>query len=291
MSGQQNGVWSSLLQRQPEMRDLGLDDLRIDMRFQRAINTNSLARIKAEYHPQGLGHILVAGVPPVRAGEPRYAVIDGQTRYRALLELLADEREGKDVPPGLVRTIKAEVFPELTVNEAALLFRLRNAQRPVPPKDRDRIAVIEGDPLMQTVVEQSADAGYILYSDDDDKPATMEKGIEEAKRIVQWGKRHNRPNLLTEALVVQAEAFRNPDSPDLRGTIHPKILQATADLMRKNLNLVEAELARVMRTQADLLFDSERLVTKDRIRLHKAIQLVLRERYNKGKGRAERIRV
>lgn len=291
MSGQQNGIWGSLLGRSSEMRDLGIDDLRIDMRFQRAINTNSMARIKAEYHPNGVGHILVAGVPPVNVGEPRYAVIDGQTRYRAIKELIVDQREGKDVPPGLTQTIRAEVFPELTVNEAALLFRLRNAQRPVPPKDRDRIAVVEGDPLMQTVVTQAADAGYVVFSDDESVPATMEKAIEEAKRIVQWGKKHNRPNLLTEALTIQAEAFRNPDSPDLRGTIHPKILQATADLMRKNPNLVESELARVMRTQADLLFDSEKTAQRDRIRLHKAIQIVLRERYNKGKARAERIKV
>jgi hypothetical protein len=291
MSGYQNGAWGSLLQRSSEMRDLGLEDLRVDMRFQRAINPHSLERIKAEYHPNGIGHILVAGVQPVNSGEPRYAVIDGQTRYRALCDLIEDQREGKEVPTGLSQTIRAEVFPDLSVPEAALLFRLRNTQKPVPPVDRSRIAVIEGDPEMRTVVEQSLEAGYVVFSDNESIIATMEKGVEEARRIVRWGVKYDRPKLLAEALTIQAEAFRNPDSPDLRGTIHPKILQATADLLRKNPNLVEAELSRVMRTMNDLLFDSEKIASKDRIRLHKAIQIVLRERYNKGKGKAERIKV
>src|SRR5262249_1175106 len=204
----------------------------------------------------------VAGIAPLREGDPPLAVIDGQTRYQALKDLTQDAPE----TPGLRDTLPAEVFPELTVAEAALLFRLRNAQKPVPPRDRNKIAVIEGDETMRTVIKQATETGYVVYSDDPDTvPETLGglPAVEVAKRLVVWGQKYERPELLAEALAIQAEAFRVPESQDLRGTVHPQILQATGDLLRKNPNINESELARVMRTQSDLLFDSERSAEKN----------------------------
>lgn len=289
-----NGTWSSLMKRSSEIRELSLSDVRVDMRFQRAVNPNSLKRIKAEYHPLGLGQILVAGVRPLVPGSAPYAIIDGQTRYRALAELIAEQQTNQDIP-GLRSTIRAEVFPELTPDEAALLFRLRNTQVTVPPKDRARIGVVEGDPIMLDVNEQCMAAGYVIFSDDEENmPPTIDASgpvIGVAMRLVTWGQKAKRPELLTESLAIQAEAFRTTEAPDLRGTVHPQILQATASLLLKNENLAEGELARVMRTQADLLFDSEKMRDKVKVRMARAIQLVLRDRYNAGKQRADRIKV
>jgi hypothetical protein len=76
-----------------------------------------------------------------------YAILDGQTRWLAL---------GADtgtIHPESDGNVDVEIFDDLTHPEAALLFRLRNQQRPVSPKDRDRIAVVEGDPIDRRVAE------------------------------------------------------------------------------------------------------------------------------------------
>jgi hypothetical protein len=285
-----NGAAERLLTRKSKITDVPLEELYVDTRFQRAVNPNKVHKIKDTYHPQGIGLLLVAEVDDRPSNVPnsaRYAVIDGQTRWKALTELEAEINENRSAAHGFAPVVSAEVFDDLTVDEAALLFRLRNDQSPVRPQERDRIMVTEGDPIMIQVVRQSADAGFIVFPEDDDQLATMPH-LTEAKRIVVWGNKYKRPQLLTEALTIQAEAYGTHV-----GAVDKQVVQATADLLRKNDNLVEDELARVLATLTipGLRAQAEALSGRIGKRMHGCIQIVLVEAYNKGKrGRDEKIR-
>ena len=167
MTNDNNGAAERLRDRKAQIREIALDELYVDNRFQRALNPNKVNKIKDGYHPQGIGYMLaghVLGDRPANASTTaRYAVIDGQTRWKALVDLREEFQAGQLVPE-VAPTVNVEVFEELTSEEAALLFRLRNDQRPVKPAERDRIMVTERDPTMIQVVGQSADAGYIRVS-------------------------------------------------------------------------------------------------------------------------------
>jgi hypothetical protein len=284
-----NGAAESLRHRKSRITEVQLSDLYVDNRFQRALNPNKVTKIKDTYHPQGIGYLLAAGVDghdPAAADGAKYAVIDGQTRWKALHELYSEVLEGRASVEGLAPVVSVELFDNLTIPEAALLFRLRNDQRPVSPRERDRIMVTEGNPTMVEVVRQSADAGYVVFPEDTDEAATMPH-LTEGKRIVTWGTRYKRPQLLTEALTVQAQAFGTQP-----GDVDKQILQATALLLRKNENLNEDELARVMAAIriTGIRAQAEALAARINKRVGGCIQIVLAEAYNKGKRGADKIR-
>ena len=126
-----------------------------------------------------------------------------------------------------------------------------------------------------------------VFPEDDDELPTMPH-LTEAKRIVAWGNKYKRPQLLTEALTIQANAYGTKP-----GDVDKQILQATADLLRKNDNLNEDELARVLATLTIQGLRAQAEALSDRInkRMHGCLQIALAEAYNKGKrGRAEKIR-
>jgi hypothetical protein len=288
MSENGKEAWETLRRRKSEIREVPLTGVYVDPRFQRTLNPNAVNRIKEEYHPQGVAQLLLARITEDGEARSELAVIDGQTRFKALEELHHEVADGRRTVEGLASVVVAEVFDELTVAEAALLFRLRNAQRPVAPKERDRIMVTEGDPVMVEVVRQSEAAGYRVFSDDEDeRPVTM-RHLEVAKRIVRWGWKYSRPELLAEALNIQAQAFGLEV-----GAVDRQVLGATADLLRKNDNLVEDELVRVLSTLGlpGLRGQAEAKASRIGKRMHGTIQLVVIEAYNKGKrGRDEKIR-
>lgn len=261
-----------LAQKTSRFDHLEMDQLRVDMRFQRAINVNAVRKIKDDFHPAGVGPLLVARIN----GDVSYFIVDGQTRFQAMKEL------------GGFTHVVAEIFDELTVSEAALLFRLRNNQKPIPPVQRDRVAVTEGDPIMTEVVRQAAATDYVVFDDDPEK-VTM-TALTDAKMIVRWGSDKAFQDLLARALLIQAHAFQPVDGT-LDGTLDGKILAATAELILHNPNLNDDELARVM---ADAQLPAlqafiKRKAELEGTRMKSAAKTVLVERYNKGKKGDERI--
>lgn len=286
MKDQTTEAWKGLLLRKSQIKEVPLSSVYVDPRFQRDLNPNAVNRIKEEYHPQGIGQLLLARIVEDGTTRTEWAVIDGQTRFKALEELHQEIQEGRREVEDFSRTVLAEVFDDLTPAEAALLFSLRNAQRPVPPAERDRIAITEGDPTMREVMRQSEAAGYTVFPEDEEDPTAM-PAIEVAKRVVRWGDKYNRPGLLTESLNVQANAFGRGV-----GFLDRQVLGATADLIRKNPNLDDAgELARVMAvlTLPGLRGQAEAKGARQGKRMHGSLQLVMIEAYNKGKRRDERI--
>jgi len=276
----------TLLARTPQTREVPLSDIYVDMRFQRALNLNAVARIKDEFHPLGVGHILLARISNGERSTG-FSVIDGQTRVQALKELHAEIADGnRDPVADLPDTVTAEVFDEVTVPEAAVLFSLRNNQKPIPPKDRDRILVAEGDPIMREVVNQAANAGYRVF-DDDDANVNMPHRVH-AKRLIRWGQAKSRPKLLEEALNIQAQAFGTEV-----GYLNKDILQATGELLLRNPNLNEDELVRIMSTLGEpgVRGQAEVASAKYGQRMSKSVRGVLVDAYNKGKRGSDKIRI
>src|SRR5215831_15425352 len=102
-------VAASLADRKSHFGVVKLSDLKIDMRFQRAVNLNAVRKIKQEFHPAGVGCFLIAKIN----GDDTYCIVDGQTRYRAMMEA---QTAGET-------SVQAEIFEGLAVAEAAMLFR------------------------------------------------------------------------------------------------------------------------------------------------------------------------
>jgi len=276
-----NSAAESLRHKKSHIREVAFDQTYVDARFQRIVNPTAVTKIENEFHPAGVGHLLLAAVTEAdgsRQQPGKYAVVDGQTRWHAMQAL----HQAPEPIPDLPQSVTAEVFEDLTVAEAALLFRLRNAQRPIPPADRDRIAVTEGDPTMVQVVKQAEAAGYVVYADEPEDRTLPQSCITVAKRIVSWGRKYSRPDLLAEALNIQAQAYGTK-----LGDVDPQILAATADLLRKNSNLVEEEFAMVLSQlgQSGLLALGK--VEGDKVgkRMHGGLQIVLCAAYNKKGGK------
>jgi hypothetical protein len=279
----------TLREKKQEVKEIPLDNMYVNPSFQRPVNPRQIDMIKREFHPAGIGLLLVAHI--TGESQPgRYAVIDGQTRFQAVNELLREVASGSREPiQGLPHVMTSEVFEDITVAEAALLFLMRNKQKPIPPKERDRVAVTEGDPTMLQVVKQSENAGYVVFSEDEDKvPITMPHR-DHAKRIINWGTKASRPRLLEETLIIQQQAF----GTDI-GYLDKDVLAATAELLLHNADLVEDELIRVMSVLGlpGVRGQAEANAAKYQQRISKSVRGVLVDAYNKGKrSAAERIRV
>ena len=274
MSGVDTSVAASLATKTSTFGTVNVRDLVVDPRFQRSIKHSSVAKIKEHFHPAGVGALLVA---KVNGGNGNYAIIDGQTRMRAMSEL--ETCDG---------SAKAEIFEHLTVAEAALLFRMRNNQYLVPQKERDRIAVTEGDPVMTEVAAQIAETDYVAFSDD---PANITMPcMSAAKMIIRWGMKKQFPGLLTRSLVIQDHAFRPPEG-SLDGTVDATILAATAELILHNDNLDDDHLVSTMENMGLPLLQSAIKKRAELLgsRLKSAAKTELVEKYNKVKKGADKI--
>ena len=277
--------WETLKMKHSEIRRVPLDSIYIDPRFQRPLGEHRKDQIKDEYHPEGIGILVVA---EVRGGDPaasgrKYASIDGQTRLVALTqrqqEVAAGELEG-EAPDEVV----AEVYEDLTIAEAAELFRLRNFQTAVPVRERERIGLTAGDPVMQEVQRQVDMAGYTLFPENG-TAATMPY-TDVGKRVVRWARKYGRPDLLAEALTINANAFGTEV-----GDVDKVLLQATADLLRKNPQIDEDQLTGLLRDRGASRVAGEAEVIRTQLNMRKATatEFYLAREYNNIKG-VEKIR-
>lgn len=276
----------TLRRKTAQIRDIPLSDVYVDLRFQRPVNPNQLNRIKDDYHPNGLGVAVIGHIEDQDDRPQRYAIIDGQTRFQAVSELHKEVAEGAREVHDLRDTLTAEVYEDLTIGEAALLFGLRNNQKPIPPYHRDRVLASEGDLVMSEVVSQCADAGYIVF-DEDEARINMPHRTH-ARRILGYGKRASRPKLLEETLIIQSQAFGTAV-----GYLDKDVLQATAELLLKNPNVIEDEIVRVLTTLGlpGIRGQAEVAAVKYGQRMSKACRGVIVDAYNKGKRGADKIRV
>lgn len=274
--------WETLKMKHSEIRRVPLDSIYIDPRFQRPLGEHRKDQIKDEFHPEGIGLIVVA---TIQGGDPggsgkEYASIDGQTRLTALWQLRQEVEAGqRQVEGEIPADIMAEVYENLTVAEAAELFRLRNFQTAVPVRERERIGLTAGDPVMQEVQRQVDMAGFTLFPENG-IPATMPY-TDVGTRVVRWAKKYGRPDLLAEALTIQANAFGTEV-----GSVDKVVLQATADLLRKNPHLDEEQFTELLAKRGTARINGEAEVVRTQLGMRKAtaVEFYLAREYNNLKG-------
>lgn len=287
MPDEKSKGWETLKKKEPKIRKVSLDDIYIDPRFQRPLGEHRKDQIKDEYHPQGIGIVVVA---TIQGGDPSgsgrtYASIDGQTRLTACWQLAQEVADGKrEAPDDLPAEVQAEVYENLTVPEAAELFRMRNFQTSVPVRERDRIGLTAGDPLLQEVQQQVNMAGYTLFAENG-TPATMPY-TDVAKRVVRWARKYGRPDLLAQALTIQANAFGTEV-----GDVDKVVLQSTANLLRKNPQIQEDQLTELLKDRGTARIGGEAEVIRAQLSMRKATatEFYLAREYNLIKG-VEKIR-
>jgi hypothetical protein len=95
--------------RTSQWREVALSDLRLDGRFQRLVNPNQVSKIKAEFHPQGIGSVLAMRIEGQAETDPPFALGDGQQRYHALVQIQQEIQDGARQPDGFRPTVMAEV--------------------------------------------------------------------------------------------------------------------------------------------------------------------------------------
>lgn len=261
---------------------IGIHDIGVDIRFQRGLNPATVRKIKEAFHPSGLGIILVLDLGSTFPGSARrYLVLDGQTRVIAIQELIQENPERADIP----RMVQAEIFEGLDEEECALLFRLRNTQKLVPSSDHLRLLETEREPLALKVREDAAAVGYVAFSTNPSRPATLTtKDIQAARQIVTWGLKKKRPDLLVDCLKVHATAFMAEGNGSLAGTVQPKILQGIARLLLKNPSVTAEMLAARLDSMQAIAFDAEKDIETGSTSVL-AYQRAIVTRYNRGRRR------
>lgn len=241
MTSSRSPAWDSLKKRDSEIISIHLSDVYIDRRFQRVITPGSTQKIVQDFHPQGLGLPLVAvvqGGDPQKSGCP-YASLDGQNRFLALRELAELDKEAP-------REVRVEAYGvdgdgPLAVEEAALLFTLRNNKTLVRKSEKQRIALSSGNPDLLRAAELTEMAGFTFFEDDEGNPPTMPH-VDVALQIVRWGDKRDRPVFLAEVLEVMGNAWgREP------GSVDPDILRAVYRIMRDNPELNTIVLSQVLK--------------------------------------------
>lgn len=233
-------AWESLKKKTSEIVEVTLEDVYIDQRFQRQVEERQFERIAGNYHPQGIGIPLVAVVAD---GDPdgsgaEYASLDGQTRFRAMWKMNAEIITGQltDISGEVPEVLRCEVYGlgdegPLSVDEAALLFLLRNNKTLVAKREKQRIQLAEGDPALRRAEQQVRAAGFRLFREGSEELATM-PFVEAALSTMKWGDKKDRPEFLTEVLNVMGTAYGR----DV-GDVDPVIFQAVTSIMRDNPDL------------------------------------------------------
>lgn len=262
-------------------------DLSIRPDLQRPGDENREAKMKANFHPKGLGVGLIATV------EGQRIVLDGQKRRSVVLSILSDVERGKIIePPGFNSgdCMFWENAGEITVEEAAILFEIRNYQMLVSSYDVNRMRVKQGDPTMVSLARQATIAGYSVLVPDSTIPANL---VDRCRLIVRAGNSNGLASLLQLCLETCKEAFGTPEMPIL-GTLDSATLQAISVIYRKNRDLAKADLVAAVKsfvTIGALHSVAGRLKVGNSSRtMAVCIRSTLIERFNKGKPRRNRIK-
>lgn len=132
----------------PEVRQVFLDDLRIDETFQRRIDWNRVGRLAESFVDDAVGVVTVS----LRDNGGLY-LVDGQHRVQAALKAGRDKN---------TYTVQARVFEGMSHAEEAELFRLLNNAERVPAFDKFRARIIEGDEVALTLLAELTRNGFAL---------------------------------------------------------------------------------------------------------------------------------
>ena len=132
-----------------EIIEIPVEDLEIDPKLQRPLDKNRVNSMFKEFTPSGIGTLAVSR----RTKPTANVVIDGQHR-KAVLDL--------KLPEGGPKTVRCEVFKNLTAKQEALLFLVLNRSAKVRAVDQFRLAVEAAEPTAVKVKELLDAYGFEL---------------------------------------------------------------------------------------------------------------------------------
>lgn len=161
------------------------DHLVIDPSVQRMQDARRITKIANEWTDEAVGILTVShrtGPHGSWRGEEEYVIIDGQTRYLALLE-----RKGEDTRESL----RCDVYEELTKEEEAALFLMHNDRKAILPRDLFRLSLVAGEPWAVQIHEITYEFGWYLQGDEPGKARAKNmhrfQAIGAVKKVYQAG--------------------------------------------------------------------------------------------------------
>lgn len=161
------------------------DHLVIDPDVQRMQDARRITKIANEWNDEAVGILTVShrtGPDGSWRGQEEYVVIDGQTRYLALLE-----RKGADT----VAALRCDVYEGLTKEEEASLFLMHNDRKAINPRDLFRLSLTAGEPWAVEIHNITYEYGW--YVQGDEPPRAQAKhmhrfqAISAVKKVYQSG--------------------------------------------------------------------------------------------------------
>jgi hypothetical protein len=126
---------------------LNVTELFVDETYQRPL-TNFAARIEKNFDPALVGTLVVS-----KRSDNRYAVVDGQTRAAAILNLSSGDKAPVGVPCLVYHGMAQS-------DEASLFARLQKERRGIASAHRFRAAVVAGEPEAIEIEKIANAAGY-----------------------------------------------------------------------------------------------------------------------------------
>lgn len=132
----------------PEVREVPLNQLVVDLRVQRPLDTRRANKIAAELNLDAIGLICTS-----HRDDGTYSIIDGQHRTEALR-----------INGFTGELVQCEVYQGLTLADEAAMFRLRNNTAKPQYLDKFRVRIIEGDPEALAVMDILDRYGWALLN-------------------------------------------------------------------------------------------------------------------------------
>lgn len=112
----------------PRQEQLYLETLSVDPSVQRSVDPNWVKRELERFSPFALGSLVISA-----RNDNTFKVVDGQHRVQLCREF------------GYAQPLECLVYRNLTLAEEALMFRVLNNRRKVPPIDLFKVSVVEGE--------------------------------------------------------------------------------------------------------------------------------------------------
>jgi hypothetical protein len=132
----------------PQPSKLFLDNLMVDPEVQRSVDHVWVRReLEKGFKPNALGAIVVSS-----RKNGTYHVIDGQHRVELCKEF------------GYAQPLDCLVYKGLSLSDEALMFLVLNNRRTVPPLDRFKVRVIQGDEAAIAINTALQDQGWKLQA-------------------------------------------------------------------------------------------------------------------------------
>lgn len=245
------------------IEEIPVEDLEVDPSLQRPLDANRVRAIFKTFTPKGVGTLAVSR----RGKHGGNIVVDGQHRLEVLRLKL---------PEGGPKTVRCEVFENLThAQEAALFLTLNHSTKP-RAIDQFRVAVEAGEPTAVAVKELLDSYGFQLAT----FPRTGNIAAVDVMRRIYLNsqKKGYEPNTLQLTLLVVERAWKG--APGSATGIMLDAIAAMINEYGEKLNIPEF-IARLMdHKPKDLIYEGRQMAGYKKVLPTMGLAEILVGKYN-----------